>query len=106
MRSIFYLLDDLQICSTKTDSLYCNNNSVVAIVENFVFHELTKHTEIDCHIVRQKVNEGLIKLLYVSSKNQIADGFIKPLPHPKFEEFVSKLGFLDLFNPSLRGVIA
>lgn len=98
-----YLLEDLHICSIKNASLYCDNNSTVAIAENFVFHERTKYIEIDCHIVRQKVNEGLIKLLSVSSKNQIADKFTKPLPHPMFEEFVSKLGFFDLFNPSLRG---
>ncbi|XP_019155956.1 PREDICTED: uncharacterized protein LOC109152764 [Ipomoea nil] len=92
-----YLLNDLHVSLDKPATVFCDNNSAIAIAENFVFHERTKHIEIDCHIVRQKVQQGLVKLLSVSSSNQIADGFTKPLPFPQFDKFTSKLGLQNFY---------
>nr|GLL42031.1 uncharacterized protein LOC109164455 [Ipomoea trifida] len=72
----------------------------MAIAGNHVFHERTKHINIDCHIVHEKLCQGLIKLLFVSSSNKVVDGFTKPLSAPQFRHFTSKLG---IQNPSLRG---
>ncbi|XP_019154479.1 PREDICTED: uncharacterized protein LOC109150899 [Ipomoea nil] len=46
-----YLLQDLQVKVTKPTTVFCDNKSAVAIAENHVFHERTKHINIDCHIV-------------------------------------------------------
>jgi len=32
----------------------------IHIVENNVFHERTKHIEVDCHIVRKKLETNII----------------------------------------------
>ncbi|XP_019177741.1 PREDICTED: uncharacterized protein LOC109172946 [Ipomoea nil] len=74
---LLYIIADMKVKVNNLVALFCDNSSVVAIVENHVFHEHTKHTEIDCHVVRQKINEGVIKLPSVTSHNQIADGFTK-----------------------------
>lgn len=102
---ITFLLDDLHIQMVKPAAVFCDNKSAVAIVENHVFHERTKHIEIDCHLVRDKVTKGTIKLLTISSMNQIADGFTKPLPTTQFWNFASKLGIQDLHAPAYGGML-
>jgi hypothetical protein len=52
---ILYLLKDLHVSLLKPPVLYCDNQSAIHIAANPVFHERTKHLEIDCHLVREKV---------------------------------------------------
>ncbi|XP_019155737.1 PREDICTED: uncharacterized protein LOC109152493 [Ipomoea nil] len=102
---LVYLLADLQITITESIPIFCDNKSAIAIGENHVFHERTKHIEIDCHVVRQKVCEGLIKLMAVSTLQQTADGFTKALPKILFDNFHDKLGIRDIHAPAYGGVM-
>ncbi|XP_019155291.1 PREDICTED: uncharacterized protein LOC109152179 [Ipomoea nil] len=63
------LLQDLHVTTTDPAVVFCDSKSAIAIAENHVFHERTKHIEIDCHVVRERVARGLIKLLSVSTLN-------------------------------------
>ncbi|WVY91439.1 hypothetical protein V8G54_036953 [Vigna mungo] len=62
-----YILHDLRIITTQPIIAYCDNRSAIQIASNQVFHERTKHIEIECHIVRDKLNTGLLKLLPIST---------------------------------------
>lgn len=102
---LVYLFEDLKITYIKTPTIYCDNGSTLHIAANPVFHERTKHLDIDCHIVIAKANNGTMKLLLVSSTDQIADFFTKGLYPSHFSSFKSMLGLLDVYHPSTFGAL-
>lgn len=99
---IDYLLQDLQQSPLKPIPMWCDNQAALHIMANPVFHERTKHLEIDCHLVRDQFKKGFVLPKYVSSAAQLADLFTKSLPGPRFSDLVCKLGLLTLHQSQLE----
>ncbi|GJV24560.1 hypothetical protein Tco_1377255, partial [Tanacetum coccineum] len=76
---ILKILKDLQCNDLLPVDLFCDSNSAIKIAANPVFHERTKHLEIDLHFVREKILNGVVKTVKVDTANQIADIFTKGL---------------------------
>ncbi|GJX24745.1 ribonuclease H-like domain-containing protein [Tanacetum coccineum] len=93
---ILNFLKDLQIENLLPVSLHCDSNSAIKIAANPVFHERTKHLEIDLHFVREKVLKGVVKTVKVESANQIADILTKGLDTIQHLDLVKKIGLAQL----------
>lgn len=94
-----YLLRDLHVDFKQPIDLWCDNKAALHITVNPVFPERTKHVEIDCHVVREKYQAGLITPCYGPSHSQLADIFTKSLAKPQFHFLLSKLGLSDVHQP-------
>ncbi|XP_019431191.1 PREDICTED: uncharacterized protein LOC109338413 [Lupinus angustifolius] len=70
---LLYLMHDLQIDHPQPVMLYYDNESAIHIAANLIFHERTKHIEVDFHSIREKVEAGLIYLLSIPTASQVAD---------------------------------
>lgn len=54
------LLTELGTPNLQLVAIHCDNQSALHIARNPVFHERTKHIDIDYHLTREKLMKGLI----------------------------------------------
>ncbi|KAK2442880.1 putative mitochondrial protein [Trifolium repens] len=73
-------------------TLYCDNMSAINISKNPVQHSKTKHIDIRHHYIRDLVENKIVILEHVGTKEQIADIFTKALDAVQFEKLRGKLG--------------
>jgi histone deacetylase 1/2 len=88
------LLMELGVSAPKAATLWCDNIGAKYLSSNPVFHARTKHIEVDYHFVRERVAMKLLNIEYVSTKDQVADGFTKPLPVRQLEMFKHNLNLV------------
>lgn len=73
------LLKDLGVHQPRPPVLWCDNLGATYLTANPIFHARTKHIEVDFHFVREKVAMGALDVRFISSEDQLADGFTKPM---------------------------
>ena len=79
------LLQELGLSQPQPPILWCDNIGATYLSANPVFHARMKHIEVDYHFVRERVSQKQLQIKFISSKDQLADIFTKPLPLPQFE---------------------
>eukprot|EP00253_Pinus_taeda_P012151 PITA_12151 len=89
------MLANMHVSQAGSTPLFCDNQGVLKLAKNPVFHERTKHVETHCHYIRQLVEDGSIQLLYVPTTEQATDIFTKPLGPDKFVKFRGSIGVVN-----------
>ena len=95
-----HLLQELRFGKDKQMKLIYDNQVALQISSNPVFHERTKHIEVDCHFIREKIASGYMTTSFVNSNNQPADFFTTSLIGSRIKYTCDKLGAFDLYVPS------
>lgn len=80
---------------TGTTLLYSDSKFALQTAANPIFHDRTKHIDVDCHFVREKIQRGDITMTYIPTCEQLDDIFTKALGQKQFKYLASKMGVLD-----------
>jgi hypothetical protein len=79
-------------------TLLCDIESVIRMADNLVEHSRTKHIDIRYHFLRDHQQRRDIEIAYVTTKEQLADIFTKPLDEKTFSKLRNELNILDSRN--------
>jgi hypothetical protein len=90
------LLKELRVSHPPCARLWCDNMGAKYLSSNPVFHGRMKHIEVDYHFVRDQVVKHLLEVRFISTHDQIADGFTKAISQQWLQEFRRNLNLYQL----------
>ena len=90
-----HLLQELRFGKDEQMKLICDNQVALHITSNPIFHEMTKHIEVDCHFIREKIASGYVATSFVNSNDQLAT-----LRGPRIKYICQKHGAYDIYAPA------
>nr|GEW45351.1 retrovirus-related Pol polyprotein from transposon TNT 1-94 [Tanacetum cinerariifolium] len=82
--------------------MYCDSKAFIAISCNPVQHSCSKHIDVRYHFIKEKVEKGIVELIFVGTEYQLADMFIKALPEERFKYLVRRPGMRCLTSIELE----
>ena len=88
------LLLELKIPFQKSMRMLCDNQAAKNIAKNPVHHE------IDRHFIKEKIEEGTIKMVHIPTTLQTENILTKALPRTTVEDLCFKLGMINIYNPT------
>ena len=90
--SIYSLLVELGIKIPAPPVIYCDNVGATYLCANPIFHSRMKHLALDYHFIRNQITSGSLRVVHVSTKDQLADALTKPLSRSPFKTQSDKIG--------------
>jgi hypothetical protein len=105
-------LSELQHYQNKLTKIFYNNENIIALIKNPVFHGQGKHIDIKNHYIFYLVKDKKIMAEFCLSKDQVANIFINTLKIDLFLKFkkmmcikkFEELGLREGFNNYLNQV--
>jgi len=90
-------LRDYGLTFSERVPLFCDSTSAISVGKNPCLHSKTEHIDVRFHFLRDQYEKGVIDLVHVESKNQLADILTKPLDQTTFERLRGELGVMYPF---------
>lgn len=88
LRDILDFLGHMQLEPTK---IYCDSKSAIEICNLFKTSHKTSSINMRINYIKQCIDKGLVTLVFVNTKKNVADVLTKPLPEPLFAVHVDKI---------------
>src|SRR6266536_1835043 len=89
--ALYQFFTELRLPLTLPITLHADNQSAISLSQNPKFHARTRHIDTAYHYQREKMENGVVKIVYIPTKDMVADGLTKPLTGAKFQQFVKLL---------------
>jgi hypothetical protein len=86
------LIAEIPHFNALSNTLYTDSKSAIDLAKNPQYHHRTKHIDIQYHFVREKYQEGLTNLTYITTEQQLADGLTKPIDQQKLQKLREGIG--------------
>jgi len=84
--------EELSFPQPTTSTIFCDNQATIMNSHHPKFHACTKHIDIAMHFLHDLVESGTIDIIYVSSRENLADLFMKGLARPLHMELTYGVG--------------
>ena len=84
-------LDEVKIEHSLPGLIKGDNRGAIALTKNTRDHGKVKHIDIRHHYIRELIKSGTIILEQVSSADNLADLFTKPLPRDHHQQLLTAL---------------
>ena len=85
-------LNDLQLTQTEATVIREDNQTAIKLADDEATHKRTKHIDVKYHYSKEQRELGNIKIVYISTLENVADMFTKQLDRDKFLTFCKQLG--------------
>lgn len=92
LRWICYILTELGITLQAPLVVYCDKLEVTFLCPNHVFHTFMKHVALDYHFIRGQIQNGVLRVAHIITKDHLGDALRKPLNQAPFHDLRNMIG--------------
>jgi hypothetical protein len=94
-REVLYLqllLTELYKPASLPTPIFCDNQAAIALASTGKFQLCTKHIDLQYHFIHSYVKNGMFKLFYCPTEDNVTDAFTKVLPCPCLQKLCTHMG--------------
>ena len=73
-------------------TIYCDSQSTIHLTKNQMYHERTKRIDVKFHFIRDTIAKRKVLVQKISTKENLADMFTKPILIYKFKQCLNWVG--------------
>ncbi|GMJ12458.1 hypothetical protein HRI_004915000 [Hibiscus trionum] len=92
------ILEKLGHKEKGSTTIMCDSSSAIKLSKNPVIHGRSKHIDVRFQFLRDLVKDGVIKMEFCSSKDQVANVMTKPLKLEDFLRLRQMLGVCEVLD--------